>query len=281
MTAPTLTRPEPKRDQYGRYLLPNPETGKEQAWTRATTVAGTLADRFGLEKWGNRMAILGIAARPDLYALAASCTDKEEDKERLNKIVEDAKEAAKARSKANLGTALHRILERIDSGEELDAPAAWQPDVDAYCSTLADNAVEVMPEYIERIVVVPKPKVAGTLDRLVMIDGLPVVADLKTGEDVVTYGMGDIAIQLAIYANASHMWNGNGYDPMPFVDKERALVIHLPVGEGRCDLYWVDIAAGKEAARLAFQVRDWRKRKGLAIPYRKGEEPLNQTFDEW
>lgn len=277
MTAPALVRSEPKRDQYGRYLLPDPTTGKEQAWTRATTIAGTLADRFALEQWGNRMAVIGIAARPDLYALAASCVP--EDKEQLNRIVTDAQEAAKSRSSANLGTALHRILERIDSGEDLDAPAPWQPDVDAYCSTLADNAVEVIPEYIERIVVVPKPKVAGTLDRLVMIDGLPVVADLKTGKDVVTYGMGDIAIQLAIYANASHMWNGTGYDPMPFVDKERALVIHLPVGEGRCDLYWVDIAAGKEAARLAFQVRDWRKRKGLAIPYQKGGEPFNQSFD--
>lgn len=275
----TQLRPEPKRDQYQRYLLPDPYTGKEQAWTRATTIAGTLADRFALEQWGNRMAVLGIAARPDLYALAASCVP--EDKKQLNQIVEDAQEAAKSRSSANLGTALHRILERIDSGEDLDAPATWQPDVDAYCTTLADNAVQIMPEHIERIVVLPKAKVAGTLDRLVMIDGLPVVADLKTGKDVVTHGMGDIAIQLAIYANASHMWNGNGYDPMPFVDKTRALVIHLPVGEGRCDLYWVDIEAGKEAARLAFQVRDWRKRKGLAIPYRKGDEPFSQTFDDW
>jgi hypothetical protein len=74
------------------------------AWTRVTTVAGTLADRYGLEKWGNRNVVLGIAAREDLYAQAASCTP--DDKDTLNQIVDQAQEAAKAKSGANLGTAL-------------------------------------------------------------------------------------------------------------------------------------------------------------------------------
>ena len=42
---------EPKHDRWGRYLLPDPETGAERAWTRATTVARTLADEYGLTKW--------------------------------------------------------------------------------------------------------------------------------------------------------------------------------------------------------------------------------------
>lgn len=272
---------EPKRDQWGRYLLPDPTTGKEKPWTRATTVAGTLSDRFGLEQWGNRNVVLGIAARPDLYALAASCTP--EDKSQLNHIVKDAQEAAKSRSGANLGTALHRICERIDSGEQLDVPIEWRADVDAYVQTLADNSVRIHPEWMERIVIAPKAQVAGTLDRLVTVDGQVYVADLKTGRDVVSYGMGDIAIQLALYANSSLMWNGDQplppidpsnpertwspYIPMPVVDKRRALVIHLPVGEGRCELHWVDIEAGLEAAKLALFVREWRKRKDLSEPF--------------
>lgn len=275
MTAPALARTEPKRDQYGRYLLPHPETGRQQAWTRATTVASTLSDRYGLEAWAQRNTVLGIAARPDLYALAASCVPT--DKDQLNKIVSDAQEAAKSRSGANLGTALHRILERIDTGEELDAPAQWRPDVDAYCTTLLNNGITIHPEWIERIVIAPKAKVAGTLDRLVTVDDTLFVGDLKTGADVVTYGMNDIAIQLALYANSSHMWNGDGYDPMPAVDKTRALVIHLPVGEGQCNLHWVDIEAGLEAARQALWVRDWRKRKDLSKPFSK--EVLRKGWD--
>lgn len=266
-TAPVLSS-EPKRDQYGRYLLPDPETGKERAWTRATTVAGTLSDRFGLEQWGNRNVVLGIAARPDLYALAASSTA--EDKAQLNRIVKDAQEAAKSRSGANLGTALHRICERIDSGEDLDVPETWRPDVDAYCQTLADNRVRIHREWMERIVIAPKAGVAGTLDRIVTIGNARYVADLKTGKDVVKYGMGDISIQLALYANATHMWADGTfvyYEPMPAVDKTRALVVHLPVGEGVCNLHWVDIEAGLEAARQALWVRDWRKRKDLSTPF--------------
>lgn len=269
---------EPKRDQWGRYLLPDPVTGREKPWTRATTVAGTLSDRFGLEQWGQRNVVLGIAARPDLYALAASCTP--EDKPQLNRIVKDAQEAAKSRSGANLGTALHRICERIDSGEDLDVPKEWRGDVDAYVQTLADNSVRIHPEWMERIVVIPKAEVAGTLDRLVTVDGQVYVADLKTGKDVVSYGMGDIAIQLALYANSTLMWNGDGYGGMPPVDNRRALVIHLPVGEGTCHLYWVDIEAGLEAARVALLVREWRKRKDLSQPFEfKLKEVI--TGDDW
>lgn len=275
----TTTVAEPKRDRWGRYLLPDPDTGKEVSWTRVTTVANTLADRYGLEQWAKRNVALGLAAREDLYALAASCTP--DDKKQLNTIVKDAEEAAKARSGANLGTALHRITERVDRGEDLDIPDAWRADVDAYAQTLVDNHIKVHPEYLERIVVVPKAKVAGTLDRLVTVetvDGL-IVGDIKTGQDVVTYGMGEIAIQLALYANASHMWNGDGYDPMPDINKQRALVIHLPVGQGECNLHWVDIEAGREAARMALAVRDWRKRKDLSTPY--GKEPQPTTDDDW
>ena len=256
---------EPKRDRWGRYVLPDPDTGKERSWTRATTVAGTLADRYGLEKWAQRNTVLGLGLRQDLYALAASCTP--DDKDQLNRIVDQAQDAAKAHSGSNLGTALHRLTERIDSGEQLDVPDTWKPDVDAYCQTLADTAVRIHPEWIERIVVSPQYGIAGTLDRLVTINGQLTVADLKTGQDVVNYGMGEIAVQLAIYANATHVWNGSGYDPMPPVDKTNAVVIHLPVGQGRCDLHNVDIQAGMTALELALSVRDWRKRKDLSAPY--------------
>jgi len=268
-----------------------------KSWTRATTLAGTLDDRYGLEKWGNRNVVLGIAARPDLYALAASCTP--EDKEQLGRIVEQAQEAAKSRSGANLGTALHRLTERIDRGEILDVPKEWKPDIDAYCQTLADTGVRILPEWIERVVVTPQYGAAGTLDRLVHVDGRFMVADLKTGKDAVSYGMGDIAIQLAIYANATHAWIGDAekvprdrfgryelpdpaeepdaYEILPNVDLERALVIHLPVGQGECTLHEVDIQAGREAIDLALAVRAWRKRKDLSTPLSQWKEMATVT----
>lgn len=260
---------------------------KPRAWTRVTTIANTLADRYALEQWAQRNTVLGLGARQDLYALAAAALP--DDRDQLNSIVSQAQEAAKARSGANLGTALHRLTERIDSGEQLDVPDAWKGDIDAYCQTLVDHKVRIHSEWIERIVIIPQLQAAGTLDRLVTIDSDLTfrVADLKTGKDAATY-VSETALQLALYANASWVWKGtpddikrdrygryllpdpdddpDAYDPMPPVDRDAALLIHLPVGQGSCSLHEIDIAAGKEAVRLAVSVREWRKRRDLAWP---------------
>jgi hypothetical protein len=75
----------------------------------------------------------------------------------------------------------------------------------------------------------------------------------------------------------------DAYDPMPPVDTDTALLIHLPVGEGACTLHEIDIKAGKEAVRLAIAVREWRKRRDLVWPFNPA--PFNggatQLDDDW
>lgn len=250
-----------QRDRYGRYLIPDPVTGKQRAWTRATTVASTLSDKFGLQQWAQRMTARGFVLRPDLFALACACDP--DDKKKLNAVVEDAKEAAASSSGANLGTALHSFTEQLDRGEVVRAPAPWDADLVAYATTLKQAGVLIDRAYVENIVTLPDEGVAGTFDRLVNIDGTLTVADLKTGSFLDWH---EISIQLALYAHASTI-----YDPatgkhthMPPVDMERALVIHLPAGKATCELWMVDIAQGWEAAQDALRVRAWRTRKGLA-----------------
>jgi hypothetical protein len=260
-----------KRDRWGRYLLPHPDTGKEQTWTRATTIANTLADRYGLEQWAKRNVALGIGARRDLYAQAAAA--KPDDKATLTRIVEQAEEAAASKAGANLGSALHRFTERIDAGEEFDAPPPWDGDIAAYQQAMQANGITVAPGWIERILLVPEIETAGTCDRLCNgiwlpfpYESYPRIGDLKTGSDVVRYGMTEIALQEAIYAHATHWYDpitGELHD-MPQVDQDLALVMHLPVGRATCTIYEVDIAAGWEAVQLALDVRRWRQRKDLA-----------------
>lgn len=257
------------------------------SWTRATTVASTLSDRYALEQWAQRNIIFGLGQRPDLYALASAATL--EDKDELNNIAKQAADAANSRSSANLGTALHRLTERIDSGEAIDVPEQWKPDIDAYCQTLADNRIEVHPEYIERVVLHPSLGIAGTTDRIVTASGRKVIADLKTGKHAVDFGAGEISMQLSIYAHSPWMWKAHSddiqrdrygryllpdpvaepdaYDPMVDVDKDIALVIHLPVGTGTCSIHEVDLVAGYEAVGHAIWVREWRKRKDLSAPH--------------
>ncbi len=250
-----------RRDRWGRYLIPDPTTGQDRAWTRATTVASTLSDKFGLQQWAQRMTARGLVLRPDLFALAAACDP--DDKKKLNALVDDAKEAAAASSGANLGTALHSFTEQLDRGEPVRPPAPWDADLAAYQSTLRDNGIVIDAAYVENIVTLPAVGVAGTFDRLVDIDGLLTVADLKTGSFL---DWNEISIQLALYAHAETIYfpASDDHVAMPPVDQTRALVIHLPAGKATCELWFVDIVQGWEAAQHALVVREWRTRKNLA-----------------
>lgn len=260
--AQASAKDEPEFDRYGRYVIPHPVTGKKTSWTRATTYAKSISDTYALGQWMLRMAVKGVATRPDLYALAAATPI--EDKDGLNRIAEDAKEAAAAKAGANLGTALHSFTEQVDRGEVPNVPEPWARDIAAYKKMLADHRIAILPQYLERKVVVPDIGIAGTFDRIVDRGGLK-IGDLKTGKDL-SFGWLEIAIQLAIYSRATHLWTPSTrtFEPMPAVDQDVALVFHLPVGQALAVLYEVDIAAGWRAAQLCGQVRDWRKRRDLA-----------------
>lgn len=258
-----------KRDQYGRYLLPDPDTGVEKPWTRATTLAKSASDTFLLDRWGLRMALKGLMSRPDLQALVTATPL--EDKKKLNALGEDCKNAMAIQARANLGTALHKFTEDANrarsTGKKMPPiPAPWRYDVDAYVAKLDAAGMRILPDYLERITVAPEVDAAGTFDNVIQLpSGELVIADLKTGEDL-SYGWSEIAIQMAIYSRGRGVWNKETqqWEPMPKVSQTKAVIFHLPYGEKRCDLYWVDIKRGWRGALLCKQVRDWRALDGLS-----------------
>lgn len=275
--APTAKQDnEPKRDRWGRYLLPNPVTGKRQAWTRATTMAKSISDTFALSQWSQRMVAKGFALRPDLIALA-STLDVKSDKDRLNSIVEQAKDAAGQKVSANLGTAVHSFTEAVDAGASLDSvPAPHRPDVAAYLAAMKEAGLVSIPHLIERITVVQQFDTAGTFDRINRTaDGDHVIGDVKTGRTL-EYGWQEIAIQLALYAhgvNDAGVYDmaGEAWQTAPKVRTDYGIVMHLPVGEATCTLYRVDLEQGWAAAQLCADVRSWRKTRNLAEPYAVAE----------
>ncbi len=239
---------------------------------RATTWAKTVSDLYALHGWEKRMVALGFAQRADLLLRVAAVADPDSapGKGQLDRLVDQAREHAKAGARANLGTALHAFAESLDLGRPLpEIPPPYDRDIAAYRKAMA--AVEVSRNYIERICVVRDLGVAGTMDRVVRFkhgrDGkrLPMVADIKSGTDL-RYSWNEIAIQLALYAHADTIYDPvtREHHPMLEVNRDQALVVHLPAGEGRCTLYLVDIAAGWEMAQLCGAVRAWRDRKDLA-----------------
>ena len=250
---------EPKRDRWGRYLIVPQTGGKAVAHTRATTVAETLDDRYNLELWKMRQVALGLAARPDLIAQAAAHTT--EDKKVLNDVCKQAMDAAAAQSGANLGTALHRIIERHNRGQLDECPDLFTERVAAYRDAIAAAGIVVRRDLVERVAVLGRHNIAGTFDAGVEIGGRHYVADLKTGTGV-DFGARGFAVQLAIYANAETLYDYNTetHEDAPGFDLERAVIIHLPAAGGPCALHWIDIAAGADALEHAMWVRSWRKR---------------------
>lgn len=263
------SHPPIRRDQWGRYLLPHPDTGEVQPWTRVTTVSSTLSDRWALEKWARRNVVRGIGMRRDLYAQASAATAN--DRDTLDMIADQAMAAAESAAGANMGSALHRLTERLDDGD-LDPDTIKDPvlraDIEAYERAMTSARIGAVHGWTEQIVLVADLGIAGTIDRLCTHPTWPSprIGDLKTGRGVEKWGMVDIPLQLALYAHATHRYDQTTGQttPMPPVDQDKAIVAHLPAGVGECTILEVDIAAGWEAVQTALAVRAWRKRRDLS-----------------
>lgn len=259
-------QPEPDRDGWGRYLIMG------TAHTRATTFAKLGANTKAIEAWNERNVIRGLTLRPDLLMLANGLEVKR-DRDQLNSIASQAKDAAGSKVAANIGTAYHAFSERFDAGliTLADVPFQYQPRVAQYVDAIARAGLTTRPEWIERTTAVradqisaPLP-VAGTLDRIFQLpDGSLVIGDLKTGSDL-SYGEMEIEVQLALYAHGVNThglfdWNTKTWEPLRFfssmpgsvkVRTDIAIVIHLPADGDGCTLYVADIERGwRDAQRL-------------------------------
>lgn len=253
---------EVERDRWGRPYVVPPGATKPTSYQRCTTFIDVIESTFNLSQWQQRKVAEGLAQRPDLVLAAAVAG---EDKAKLNKIVADAKEAAKAHTAATTGTALHELTEMYDRGQGLPAglSAATQADVDAYIAATAGLKMIA----VEQFLVWDAAKVAGTCDRIVTIDGKRYIADLKTGS--IEYGALKISMQLSVYARSTTYDVKTHERKITGVDTARGLVIHLPAGSGQCEVHWVDLAPGNAAVATAQAIHRHRKvkAKDLYAPY--------------
>ena len=266
MTFTTVTTPQEAqipRDQYGRPLIAPIDGGKPVAYTRVSTLAKTLDDQSALMLWKQRMTAIGLSKRPDLLSLTAA---KYDDKKTMNDVVKQAMSAAESDKAANVGTALHRLTELVDTDQlPTGLPAEHLNDLYAYEQAM--KPLQVVAS--EMFVVVDEVQAAGTFDRLVRLpDGRIVVADIKTGQTEPDYPHG-VMQQTAIYSRGWIYEHGKGRVARLGdlgVDQSTGLLIHLPAGKGRCDLYLLDLERGWTLAQIAVAVRSAYKDKTLT-PY--------------
>jgi hypothetical protein len=267
----------------------HPVTGKRVTTTRASAFASTGADDYTLDEWKRAHVVLGIGARDDLYGEAQSlhAARPEGPIENYPKgwwleaaaIAHEAIDAARAKSGAHKGTAYHRFGEMLDRGRIGidDVPVRWREHMRHDDAMRAAAGLSVHPGYIETGIFTDKLHhgVNGRLDNLLSAPGgWLIVSDRKSGRNA-PEGKDEIAIQLAIYANAEwHMDLETGECvPAPAnIRKDVALIHWVPIDDpSRGRMIPIDITWGWQAARAigwikAYRNRARRKNNGLELP---------------
>lgn len=265
----------PPRDRWSRPLLiPNGGT-ERQPYTRMSTLSGYLTDKSAVETWTRQRLAIGLAMRPDLCALIAALPplhDITQDKRLLSKeqkqqdadtkakladYLQQAMEAGGCHFKANLGTAKHMFIER---GVWDSAPERMIADVESAVRAFTEHGLEVLAT--ERFVANDELGAAGSFDYLVRHPRYGcVIADVKGGQK--DHGL-EFGVQFSGYANGELYHRDDTRSPLESltggeeVNREVGLLLHVPLGHGKTDIYPVDLRRGRKAALLAVKVREER-----------------------
>ncbi|MGW7434737.1 hypothetical protein [Streptomyces sp. NPDC054849] len=285
------------RDGWGRPLVVPMAGGKPKGYTRTTTFIDCIEDKSALIDWGKRMVLVGATKRADLVDKARGLNPEDpDDKKTLNFLAEQATDASGANDKRERGTHLHNLSELVDAGQQLPRTASAQ-DVEDMGAYLMETSVLTV-KAVEQFVVVDELGVAGTFDRMAEYAGEDprgefisdnFICDLKTGS--VEYGGLKMAAQLACYSRGvlydhtrfpvdvdskaelaafkkrviEQQDAAGAYRPLPPVNQDWGIIIHLPAGKAECTLYWVDLNLGWEAAQLALTIRGMRSKSRKAM----------------
>jgi len=279
------------RDRWDRPMIkPDPATGgawpdtgtnELRPYTRASTFAGYLDDGIALSTWRSRHIALSVAKRPDLAAVIAGLEyhDKDLD-ERIKEALERAKDAEATLQASNWGTAMHRFTEP-DSPPDVpdrlkkDVPAFFRAVKDTRCQIVATELFVVNDDYwaagtFDHLVRLPEgTRHVFATGRVVDLGGRIVVADKKGGK---MHKLSH-AVQLATYAGGGYYDVPTGRrDPLhPDLDPTVGLLMHIPFGKGKADLWLVDLEAAHHFALAAMVVRSARSYESRLF----SAQPLN------
>lgn len=267
-------------------------------YARASSYGEVIEDRYLIHRRELRGVVYGMGRREDLLlsAQAVRAFTEPDDKAlaaeyrtELQRIASDAMSAAGLDLAAARGTALHKLSERKDRGDDLSflGPKAYAA-LDQWRRLL--GGFEILGT--EQFVVCDELGAAGTYDRLlsplaplpviVPVDGAmtqvaviepgdTVVADLKSGSSTKHFGP-TYAVQQWIYASgspyahvsdedAANGENGRGAWPGSRAPRlDWALIPHVPLDHPEdAGLLWVNLARGRQLAELSRDIRAARK----------------------
>jgi hypothetical protein len=274
--------------------MPHPLTGRMTKFPRASSWGGVISDKYTVDEWRKALVTMGLGAREDLWALASSDPTRRlyrdvpvEDRPTgwwrpYAEIADKALAAAESMSGAHKGTSIHAWGEQLDRGQiELsDVPERFREHMLHYQRVRLEAGLHVHGAYIEKLVLTLNLHngVCGRLDGLrVGPGGWLITDDTKTGRQA-PKGLDEIAVQLAVYANAEWHWDGGetanfGWVPAPsIIRKDVATVTWVPINQPKLsEVIPVDIEWGWQAAKVVAWIKGYRnmavrKNNSLRLP---------------
>lgn len=145
-------------------------------------------DRDGM--WFPRVTkILDVKSKPALEMFFKEMGSYESAQDVKNKSAEE-------------GSLVHKTVQKVALGEEVDVPKEIEPAVSSFCRFYIARGIHFHPEFIERPIVSFKNRYAGTVDALASIDGKFGVLDIKTS----TGFYREYNLQTAAYLLALQEW---------------------------------------------------------------------------
>lgn len=224
--------------------------------------------------------------------------DHQRDRRTLKEIAETALIVCRANASADRGTALHALTEQYDQGAEL---GHLDEDLSVGLSCYAQLIAGFDVVASETAVVCDELEAMGSFDRVVtprwpmelrskskvlatFEPGDRIVLDVKTNAEAKYFGP-QYAVQQAVYAwgvpypvhpttgergrGAWTLTKGQRYSLNSKLEPRRdwSLILHVPIESPEDSaLWWVDLTAGMELARLSALARKVRRRAGMFLP---------------
>lgn len=282
--------PAPAADTYGvdlpgrpkgRYIFPDPP-GYERSTTRPgfmrmTNLASAFSDQYRLQKWRERMILMGIREDEGLLfdELAAEALERMDPKDAnawLERFANLCADRAGAGVGARRGTARHLMVQNLMETGTITGHRRMRLQLSSLWEALERHGLEPIPGWAERFVMNPRYHVMGKLDMRVrhLLTGQEGILDLKTQRGFWSYM--EIAGQQHGYDDAEWVWEGPANDSgrwvkmpennltglMPEnVGKRVALLAHMPHATGPdqlpVEIHEVSLEFGAEVLTCALE----------------------------
>lgn len=274
----------PPRPAYGiergRYMFPDPpgyvRPKGARGFMRMTNLSGAFSDQMRLQKWRERMLLIGLRADEgvlfdELAAQGLELMDPGEAKAWLEEHADKAVKRAGGDAGARRGTARHLMVQIWLETGILTGHRTMRLQLSSLQDALARHYLKPIPGWSERRVCNPEFHTIGTLDMAVecQLTGRRGILDLKTQRGFWSYL--EICGQQEGYDSAPWYWEGpedhrGGWVQAPEWDlvgvpggvapgRRVALLAHMPQepgpGQLPVEIHEVDLSFGRDVLLCA------------------------------